>query len=274
MTRDADTSSHPAPAAAAAGGRVGPYFALACGWSCAWQLPALLAARDVTAAAPPAWLTVVAAFGPLLAAVIVLRGEGGDGFRAWRQAWRWPRGRRAQLLTWVSPWLPLAVAALLASPRGGATTGLAARDLGSVAGLWDLVVVAGLLQGLGEEPGWRGFLLPRLRATRGPVAATLLLFPLWLCWHVPFFHSRPALGAGQAVAFSAGILAAAAWLTLVREWTGSIAAAVTWHALINVSRGVALALSPAAFLVHGGVVTAGAVAILLAAVFRGRRAAA
>jgi membrane protease YdiL (CAAX protease family) len=40
---------------------------------------------------------------------------------------------------------------------------------------------------LGEEPGWRGFALPRLQKRFGPLWGTLLLSVLWTCWHLPDF---------------------------------------------------------------------------------------
>ena len=38
-----------------------------------------------------------------------------------------------------------------------------------------------------EEPGWRGFALPRLQAQFGPLKATIILGVLWSCWHLPLF---------------------------------------------------------------------------------------
>jgi membrane protease YdiL (CAAX protease family) len=45
---------------------------------------------------------------------------------------------------------------------------------------------------LGEEPGWRGFALPRLQAEHGPVAASFLLGLLWAGWHWPLWFIYPA----------------------------------------------------------------------------------
>ena len=38
-----------------------------------------------------------------------------------------------------------------------------------------------------EEPGWRGFALPRLESRYGPLPGTLILGLAWSAWHGPFF---------------------------------------------------------------------------------------
>jgi uncharacterized protein len=42
---------------------------------------------------------------------------------------------------------------------------------------------------LGEEPGWRGFALPRLQLLRGPLLGSVVLGTLWAMWHLPLFWS-------------------------------------------------------------------------------------
>lgn len=41
--------------------------------------------------------------------------------------------------------------------------------------------------GLGEEPAWRGFALPRLLSRHGPLAASLLLGAIHAVWHLPLY---------------------------------------------------------------------------------------
>jgi membrane protease YdiL (CAAX protease family) len=47
------------------------------------------------------------------------------------------------------------------------------------------LLVGVLLGPLWEEPGWRGFALPRLQAHYGPVVGSLILGVIWALWHAP-----------------------------------------------------------------------------------------
>jgi membrane protease YdiL (CAAX protease family) len=49
-----------------------------------------------------------------------------------------------------------------------------------------LTLLVGVILGpLWEEPGWRGFALPRLQEQFGPISGTLILGVLWAGWHLP-----------------------------------------------------------------------------------------
>jgi CAAX protease family protein len=51
-------------------------------------------------------------------------------------------------------------------------------------------VLLALTDGLGEEPGWRGFALPRLLARRNALVASLVLGLLWAAWHLPLLWTE------------------------------------------------------------------------------------
>lgn len=243
-------------------------IALAYGWTWVTVLPLVLERRGlVELGLPHAW-EAVGAVGPLLAAVFVLSRTGGAaalrGF--FRRFLHWRVGRGWLALTVLSPvaFLVLALGAVaLQSGAWPAWPPPGAGRLGSIAAVLDLILFGAVLQSLGEEPGWRGYLLPGLLARLGRLPATLLLWPVWWLWHLPFFLSRPEFGLGQLLGFGLGILAASVWMTLLWEGTESIFIAILWHALLNITRGIAGGFSTAVFLAYGLVVTVGAVLIVI-----------
>ncbi|GJM11832.1 MAG: CPBP family intramembrane metalloprotease [Pseudohongiella sp.] len=50
-----------------------------------------------------------------------------------------------------------------------------------------MMIVLTLLAGLGEEFGWRGYLLPRLQRKHGALTASLIIGVFHSLWHVPLF---------------------------------------------------------------------------------------
>jgi membrane protease YdiL (CAAX protease family) len=244
------------------------WIGLAYLWTWVTVLPLLLQKRGlVELGLPDAW-EAVGAFGPFVAAYLVIwRTEGAPGLAVfWRSLTNWRVGGGALALTLLSPVAFLVLAAVLVTVQTGSPPSLqalATGRLGTLHAVVDLLVVSALLQGLGEEPGWRGYLLPKMLGRFQSLPATLLLFPVWWLWHLPFFLCRPEFGLPQFFGFGLGILSASIWLTFLWERTRSILAAVLWHAVLNVTRGIALGFSTGMFLAYGMVVTVGALGIVV-----------
>jgi membrane protease YdiL (CAAX protease family) len=123
---------------------------------------------------------------PMLAAVIVLAfSEGKAGLKAlFRQATHWRVG-------WI--WYLIAPGIVVAFNFGavGFNLLLGAQispgyEPVSVDILLEAVLVA-LLLGMWEEPGWTGYALPRLRAGRSLLLASLMLAVFRTLWHLPLF---------------------------------------------------------------------------------------
>lgn len=243
------------------------YVALAYLWTWVTVLPLAAQKRGlIDLGLPDAW-EAVGAFGPFMAAWIVLRRTGGAAaIAAFRRSLTdWRLGGAGWGLTLLSPVAFLALAAVIVTLQTGAPPSLAAfadGRLGTLHAVLDLVLVGAILQALGEEPGWRGYLLPKMLERHRRLPATLLLFPVWWLWHLPFFLGRPEFGLPQFLGFGLGILSASVWLTFLWERTQSALAAVVWHAVLNITRGVALGFSTAMFLAYGMVVAVGAVGIV------------
>ncbi|MFG1944723.1 CPBP family intramembrane glutamic endopeptidase [Nonomuraea sp. NPDC048826] len=114
-------------------------------------------------------------------------------------------------------------------------------------------VVAGPLlnaiPSLGEEWGWRGYLVPRLTSTRGVVAGLMLSGLIWGLWHAPLTllgYNYPNLGAGAALYFTGFCVVAGVVFGWLRLRSGSVWPAVVAHGALNAIAGFVLVLGDAA----------------------------
>jgi uncharacterized protein len=245
---------HPTPAAPATGlvsaVRRHPlvaYFSLAFLWTWALLVPFALdsnpAGLRLFAAVLPdmAFFVafVLATFGPLAAGLIVtgaLEGKAGirrflGRFVQWRVGLRW---YAAALFGFGFVFL----AAYSLVYRGAPALGLAQQWPVLFTAFLPGVLAQMLIPALGEEPGWRGFALPRLQAQYGPVAGSLVLGALHGLWHMPVMFTL-LLGPFSLSGLGAFVVTAMGG-TLIYTWIynhtrGSILIAMLTHAASNAS---------------------------------------
>jgi len=203
---------------------------------------------------------VLGGFGPALAALVVTRLSGGS-VRAWaRRIIRWRGAPRFYLYALGVPVLLWAamngLLVLLGQP---VEPGLLAERLPGYLGTVAFVAVLG---GGQEEPGWRGFALPRLQGRHSPLVATLLLAVIWGVWHLPLY------GVGFVVP-----MIYAVFYTYLYNRTDSVLLCVLLHGSITAAQDHLLLVRTDSLLVDaviGGVVLGAG--LLLVALTRGRSA--
>jgi membrane protease YdiL (CAAX protease family) len=129
---------------------------------------------------------------------------------------------------------------------------------------------------LGEEPGWRGFALPRLQSLHGPLVGSLILGPLWGLWHLPLFwtpwNELTALNVVVYVLSTTSVVIMYTWA--FNNTKGSLLIAILIHAAFNWTTVAVAPLFPAPLLGDYGLLpilgSFGAFAVVLVALTRGR----
>ncbi len=168
------------------------------------------------------------------AAAITLSGRGLRG-RAWLASLIRSGTVRTWALALALPGAVLAVGYLAAWFVGAARLEL--HDSPFAFGGWTLVMVVAMSLGaIGEEMGWRAFLLPRL-ARHGRVRAGLATGLLWALWHAPVIYVAGAYAAGAGgaymIPFTATIVAMSFIANELRLASGSVWPAVVFHGAHN-----------------------------------------
>lgn len=125
-------------------------------------------------------------FGPAIAAIIMLSITAGKaGLRELRQRIRQVRVSSKWYLFILLGIPALVMLGIVVQP--GAMSSFKGFTTSVLVGYPFSLVVVFFGVGLGEEPGWRGFALPRMQKQYGALWGTLLLGVLWSCWHLPDF---------------------------------------------------------------------------------------
>lgn len=233
------------------------YFTLAFALSWAWWIPAALAGGSTS--------HFPGLVGPLLAAVVVTaRNRGRPGLRQLL-------GRRGGAGWYAVALLPLMVGASAVVGLWLVGSGPATDDLSRMPGLptWPWITtfaVVLIVNGLGEETGWRALAWQRLRDRHGLRDAALLLAVPWALWHLPLFWLDSGLGSlppAVVPGWLVGLASGAVVLGWLYERSGSVAVVALAHTTITMMSGTAGAEGMVAATVSAAVIVT-AVALLRA----------
>jgi uncharacterized protein len=96
----------------------------------------------------------------------------------------------------------------------------------------DAFLIMFLFVALGEEPAWRGWLLPFFRERLSPLGAALAVAPFWALWHLPMWGR--ILPYDQLAPFLVSLIGSCivlAWLT--NRTRGGVLPAMLCHASTN-----------------------------------------
>lgn len=206
---------------------IGVFFAATCALS--WSMGLLLL---VMGGSLVYLVLLLGAAGPLIVAMAMTWRSEGSVRSLWRQIARWRVGWR---------WYVVALAVPVAL-FGGSLLALALVNGPGMPSdappLWSALLILPayvLLIGGPEEPGWRGYALPRLQARFSALTATLILGAMWAIWHAPLFvlpvEVYEGLNFGLYAVLTLAVSVIYTWL--YNSTGGSVLLAMVLHGVIN-----------------------------------------
>lgn len=215
------------------------FIALAFSW--AWGVGLVATRFETVLPGFHVALMIVAGFGPSLAGLATVaifskrlhfRAWGGRCLN-WRVSWRW------FLFAFLAPPVVMVGALALNLALGGMLPLFpAAGNIPLAAVNFGLVLLVG--GPLGEEFGWRGYLMPALAARLNWCLASLVIGMVWGCWHLPlFFLAGTAQAQMPLPVFMLNIMAGSVlfgWLYVRTQ--GSVLPALVLHTSLNAWAGI------------------------------------
>lgn len=219
------------------------YVILACSLSWLIQLPALITLHGNYHLTERYLMFLnLASYSPSIAAVIVT---------AIIEGWTGVRTLLKRLFQWRVSWL-VYLATFFIFPLvfffGFQMLGARASDNETFLVFLTLVIaapinsiLASIILGigpLGEELGWRGFMLPRLLERYGDFPNSVILGLVWALWHLPIFlfpEWRGEIPITLAlILYPFSTIATAYIMTKLHHWgRGSVLIAILFHAVVN-----------------------------------------
>ena len=118
------------------------------------------------------------------------------------------------------------------------------NNIGLILPTYMLTLIVGVILGpLWEEPGWRGFALPRLQAQYGPLVGSVILGAIWAVWHIPGY-----VGGWMASVFPA-LLVYCIGFSILATWVynharGSILLMILLHSSSNAAISIGAKVLP------------------------------
>jgi len=235
------------------------FFLLAYLFTWSNWLPQALNSRGLTSVQVPGILSLLAGYGPALAAILAASlAYGPQGLRElFGRLVKWRAGIRWYLIALFLPAL-VTILAILINTRW---LGGAAPDFSGVSfpfgpaetPLWQKILILFLVftlgfDGLGEELGWRGFALPRLLERYTPLAASLILGALWAVWHFPYALTKGTFLSDVPLH---GFILNLLGVSIIYTWifvntNGSLLPALLFHVAGNTTSNLLPILPPAA----------------------------
>jgi membrane protease YdiL (CAAX protease family) len=205
------------------------FFLIALGFTWLLQLPAALAQLGALPGGVARYMGLagLGMFGPLVAALLAARHESG---RAGMRALLRELARFRAAPPWYAVALLMCLAVHVAGTAlyrlGGGGDEVQFLYLPENPQHW----VALLFVPLVEEPGWRGFALPRLLRVYAPLSASLRLGGLWAAWHLAMFVVQGMTPPAFALALLNVVAGSVLFSWLYARSAGSLSVAIVAHA--------------------------------------------
>lgn len=209
-----------------------PFFVMTLAFTWLLQLPALLAMYGVLEGGAERFLLpgMLGGFGPLCVALLLSsRAANGPGIRELlRPLSIWRVGVH---------WYVIAFGIFTAIAVLG-TAGYRLFNPGAEVRWLHLPespahIVAMLLMPIVEEPGWRGFALPRLQARYRPLKASLILGVVWAAWHAVMWPLQGVTPEVFAIGFVNVVAGSVLFSWIYNRTNGSLLLALVAHAGVH-----------------------------------------